>query len=200
MSATLQNNVALLLLAAGNSTRMHQPKQVLPWKGSTLIENALKTAEELTDAYEVVLGAHLDEISPLVPTGKVVVNEQWHGGMGISLAKGVASLERKYDPTAILVMLVDQPFLELEHYLNLIRNQLQRPSHIFASTYNGQPGVPAIFPKSFFKELMTLGADFGAKKLMKRHKNVVECINTYGELIDLDTPEDYRLACSRVGG
>ena len=119
--------------------------------------------------------------------------------MGGSIACGVRSIEGKYTPEAILVMVADQPLLALEHYKGLILNFQKQPNKICSSSYQQRPGVPAIFPKPFFKELKKLGADFGARKFMEANASSVVMVETKGELIDLDTPEDYRLACSRLG-
>lgn len=193
------SEMAILILAAGNSSRMGKPKQLLPWKQATLIEEAVHTAQSLTDSFEVVLGANAAQIIPYIPKGKATINKKWQEGMGGSIAYGVASIEEKYDPKAILVMVADQPFLALEHYRELMNHFGNNPTVMYSSSYDGRPGVPTLFPRFFFGELKKLGADYGARKLMEVNKDSVEMIETKGELIDLDTPEDYRLALSRLG-
>ncbi|MEO0570391.1 MAG: nucleotidyltransferase family protein [Bacteroidota bacterium] len=191
------SEIAVLILAAGSSTRMGKPKQLLPWRHKTLIEHAVDTARSLTKHFEVVLGAHAAKIKPLIPGERTTVNEKWAEGMGSSIVRGVTEIAAKYAPEAILIMVVDQPLLELEHYKNLIRTYRNHSNKICSSSYQRGPGVPALFPKVFFKELKKLGADFGARKLMEAHTSSVVMIETKGELIDLDTPDDYRLICSR---
>ncbi len=199
MSQVESSKIAVLILAAGNSRRMGQPKQLLPWGHTTLIEHAVRIARSLTDHFEVVLGSHAAEIKTYIPAGKMTLNERWQEGMGKSIAHGVTSIETKYAPEAILIMVMDQPLLELEHYKDLIRNYHNHSNKICASSYQQKPGVPAIFPKEFFKDLKKLRADFGARKLMKGYAPSLVMVKTKGQLIDLDTPEDYRLALSRSG-
>ena len=192
------SDIAVLLLAAGSSNRMGRPKQLLPWKKVTLIENTIGMASALTNNFMVVLGANATKIQAHIPKAKMTINKKWHLGMGSSLAHGVKTIESKYGPEAILVMVVDQPFLTLEHYKGLVQCHQKNPHKIYASNYRGVPGVPAIFPKQFFMELKKLGADFGARKLLKINESSVVIAETNGELIDLDTPEDYRSAISRL--
>lgn len=198
MSIDESSEIAILVLAAGSSSRMGRPKQLLPWKKVTLMEHAINTAYVLTDNFMVVLGANATKIRQYIQKENTIIHEEWQLGMGSSLAYGVRAIESKYDPEAILVMVVDQPLLRLEHYEGLVQCHQKNPNKICASTYEGIPGVPAIFPKQFFMDLKKLGADFGARKLLKIHKSSVLLVKTKGELIDLDTPEDYRSVISRL--
>ncbi|MEM1260255.1 MAG: NTP transferase domain-containing protein, partial [Bacteroidota bacterium] len=116
------SKIAILILAAGRSSRMGKPKQLLSWKKTTLIGNAVAIASSLTNHFLVVLGANALKIKPYVPEGKATLNEKWQEGMGSSLSHGVTALASKYEPRAILVMVADQPLLELEHYKGLIRS------------------------------------------------------------------------------
>jgi len=191
--------ISTLILAAGNSIRMGQPKQLLPWKHTNLIRHTITKAHYFSEQFVVVLGANAEKMQPHVPKDKWTINKEWQKGMGSSLSHGVDYLEKKYTPMAILVMVVDQPLLKLAHYKSLIAMHQKHPDKICSSNYKERPGVPAIFPQSFFKELKGLGADMGARKLMQLHRDAVVLVKTKGELMDLDTPEDYRSAFLRLG-
>ena len=193
------SELGILILAAGSSSRMGRPKQLLPWKKTTLLGHTIDLARCICEQYVVVLGAHADLIRPHVPKGKTLMNKNWQQGMGTSLAQGFAFLEESSSPTAILVLVVDQPLLDLDHFHALIAAHQNYPEKICASNYKGNPGVPAIFPKKFFESFKSLKADFGARKLMKSNKDSVVVIETKGQLLDLDTPETYHSAFSRWG-
>lgn len=191
MSQNASIDIAVLILAAGSSSRMGRPKQLLTWKGGTLLGHSIKVAQVLTQNFVVVLGAHEKQISPLVPKKHVTVNSGWKIGIGSSIAHGVQFLEAKYEPHAVLIQLVDQPLLKLAHYKNLIHKHRANPSKIVCTAYTSRNGVPAIFPKRYFEELKRLNADFGARKFLNGIQHDILSLQPIGRLTDLDTPEDY---------
>ena len=123
--------IAIILLAAGASSRMGDTKQLLPWKGTTLLGHAIETAEEsVADMTVIVLGAHAEDILREIgdiPVKKArfpnrsvefVINEEWESGLGSSIATGIHYIQEKeivYD--SVLVMLADQPLIDAD-YLN----------------------------------------------------------------------------------
>ena len=183
----------LILLAAGGSARMGQPKQVLPWKGRTLIRHAAETA--LATACRpilVVLGASAtvcrEEIKDL---GILTVeNPSWNEGMGTSIARGMdALLSLEPEIPAALIMLVDQPSLT-STYLEILRSEWeQTPSSIVATRYEARGGTPAIFPKRYFDELRVCKGDRGAREIVQRMG--AKLLTPDAPLFDLDTPERY---------
>ena len=199
MSNLASERLAVIVLAAGEASRMGRPKQLLPWKNTTLLGNAINLAKSLTPDVLIVLGAHAVQIKQHGLNTDFVTNENWQSGMGSSLAYAVKHCTDRYQPDFILVMVVDQPLLGIDHYKHLWVLQLHNPNKIIASTYEKGAGVPAIFPKHFFEPLMMLNADFGARKLMKAHIDSVVIVENKGETLDLDTPADYESAFSRWG-
>lgn len=193
--------LAACILAAGKANRMGSPKQLLAWQEHTLLEETIAMARNLTDSVFVVLGAHAQRIEETIDFSSVQIihNHQWANGMGTSLALGTEHIIEAMDPNAILVMLVDQPLLKLEHYKALVKTSNEQPNKIVSSTYEHGFGVPAVFPKQYFESLKKMGADFGARKFMKANNASVVGLETQGRLIDLDTPEDYRFALSLLG-
>ncbi len=193
----LQNpKIAQLILAAGASTRMGEPKQLLPWQDTTLIGHAINQSQTLenTDTF-VVLGAYYEliqrEINHFSTT--ILRNMDWKLGMGSSIRYGVKNiLDNKDSFDAILISLIDQPLIEISHYQMLIDNFLKNPESIVASNLHDRVGVPAIFPKSIFEELMMLKQDYGARYIIQKYEKQVKAIPLADQGIDIDTKQQYQ--------
>lgn len=192
MSKNVPYKIAILLLAAGASTRMGKPKQLLPWKNTTLIGNALNVAKQLSDTILVVLGANSEEIKAKISKDiKTITNIGWQAGMGTSVALGVAELEKTANPDSILVMLVDQPLVDFIYLKKMLSAVESATDKIVATSYGNRAGVPALFPKSFFSILKKFDADYGAKHLLNTNKDQVVTLNAGGKAVDLDTQANY---------
>ena len=184
----------IILLAAGVSSRLGLPKQALPYKDSTLLTNSIRVAlESIADKVIVILGTNA---LPVTITDKeklqLLINEGWEEGMASSIRCGLQFANRRF-PSAetALFMVCDQPFINTALLNNLITLQQQTGSAIVASTYNGVTGIPAIFKKQLFAELLTLQGDAGAKKIIaQQQEHVVTVPFPLGE-IDIDTAADY---------
>lgn len=190
-----KDNIAILVMAAGTSSRMQGIKQLLPWEESTLLENALKNANaSKAQTVLTVLGAYKKEILNSISLGKqdYVYNPNWKSGLGSSIACGTRHLvdsDKKY--TGILVFLADQPLIDYRYLNTLITQFLESPYSIVATDYGNRVGVPAIFAAAHFTALMQLGSDFGAKEIIKTHGNEVLKISADGKELDIDTQEEY---------
>ena len=186
----------LILLAAGGSKRMGRPKQLLPWGKTTLLRHAAETA--LATACRpviVVLGAEAaacrEQLAGLDVS--VVENEHWAGGMGTSVAAGVAALEAIEPPVAgVMLMLVDQPTVNAE-LLTAILAAWSPERPIATTRYPEGGGVPAVFDRSYFGELRGLSGDKGARGIIARELASVALVEPPVSLPDLDTPELYRM-------
>ncbi|MDT0607567.1 nucleotidyltransferase family protein [Croceitalea rosinachiae] len=186
------NNIAVLILAAGASTRMGQSKQLLPWGETTLLNHAIAQANYVSEHIFVVLGANKDSIEKTLSNEvSVIFNPSWKQGMGTSIAVGVSKIQKGHLFDALLIMLGDQPLLD-GSYLNEL-NQLFGTSknRIVATSYGDKNGVPAFFHNSLFNELRKLSKDYGARSLMQRHVQYLSSLNPNGKEIDIDTPETY---------
>jgi len=179
--------VSVIILAAGSSSRMGQSKQKLPWKNGTLLTHAITTAlgSKAGKVY-VVLGKDKDLAKDLPVS--VVVNDAWESGIGSSIKTGVNAAK---DAEAILIMTCDMPFVTSQHLNNLIATK--KP--IVASKYLDATGVPALFSKEMFDELMTIGDNEGARRIIEKYKSQIGTI-VLKSGDDLDTPEDYKKALS----
>lgn len=183
---------AILILAAGSSTRMGKAKQLLPFGKTTLlglaIENALQS--KVNKVY-CVLGANAKAIQKSIghyPI-KIITNSEYHLGLSSSIKAGIEHLKLEaYD--AILIMLADQPNVDVQYLNQFLIEINEQPTKIIASNYSGSFGVPAIFPKSFYPELQELSGDKGAKTFLNSLNEDVVKIDSL-KLSDIDTPQDY---------
>ncbi|QBA64171.1 nucleotidyltransferase family protein [Muriicola soli] len=187
--------IATLILAAGSSSRMGKPKQLLPWGNTTLLGSAIQVAKNSSsDIVLVVLGAKADLIRKKIEPFKTdfIVNEAWEMGLGGSIAKGVSYLvSQTPQPHAILIMLADQPLVTSVYLDELISNYQQGRGDIICTSYESKLGVPALFDKKYFTELALLQGDNGAGKLIRKHRKSSFSLNAGDKVKDLDTPEDY---------
>ena len=199
----MRTNLAIIILAAGASRRMGEAKQLLQLGGMTLIKRAVKTALAVpSESVIVVLGARHDQIQKEIEDldCHIVINESWEKGMGTSLSVGiekVLAMEQAID--GCLILLADQPFLSARHLELLISTFVKYPNPIIATQHNATIGVPAIFDRSLFPNLLQLYADKGARQLIKTHLSYTRTISINDEIEDIDTPEDFAKAVKRFG-
>ena len=189
--------LAILILAAGASRRLGQPKQLLRLGGQSLLERAVATAQGSHAAgVYVVLGAQATQILNSLPPLPVPVwvNPDWEAGMSSSLRLGLAQLTEITPPfDAVLVMLGDQPGLDSDALNRLMVCYEADPSRVVAADYGNKAGVPAIFPRACWPELMQLSGDKGARQWLARQGGAVRRI-ALGDLQDIDTWEDFQRA------
>ena len=176
---------AALILAAGASTRLGQPKQLVRLGEETLLERTIRIANEAgCEPIVVVLGANKEEIEAVVSLGSihVVHNEGWQEGMASSIRAGLRDLAIGMTE-GVLVMACDQPGVTVEHLRALLG-----VNGLASSGYAGRRGVPAVFPRDLFSELMHLQGDAGARDLLQHE--TVTVVELPGGEVDIDTPED----------
>ena len=187
---------ALTLLAAGASTRMGQPKQLLRYQGESLLRRSLRIAMETPfRPIVVVLGARAAELEAELEEAEaqIVYNSAWATGMGSSAATGLEALLRtEPELDAVFFILVDQPYLTAAHLVEM-KKQLDAALEKVgaASAYEGTLGVPALFRKALFPELMQLHGKKGAKPVIEKYRAQLLAVPFPQGRIDLDTPEDW---------
>ena len=189
----LKKKIAAIVLAAGASIRMNgRVKQLLPWRGETLIENAIELATQShTDETLVVLGAHADAIQPFVEktSARIVINPQWESGHATSIRAGLRALAPEI--AAAIFINADQPFLTCEVINALIQCYRDTDAPIIASVFAGKRGSPVLFDRAYFAELEDLRGEQGGRELLEKYP--VACIEfddtRFG--IDVDTWEEY---------
>jgi CTP:molybdopterin cytidylyltransferase MocA len=181
--------VAAIILAAGASRRLGQPKQLVEYKGETLIARAVRIAHEAElQPVIVVLGAERDAVRAAVRDERVVIveNDAWSEGIASSMRAGLEALGP--DVSGALMMPCDQPRLSAEHLTRMMHSFAN--GVIVASTYAGVRGVPAIFPPGTWSELMKLSGDVGARRLLQDPAWPVVEVAFEGGEVDIDAPED----------
>jgi molybdenum cofactor cytidylyltransferase len=187
-----RSTVAAVVLAAGASRRLGQPKQLLLMEGESLVHRTARLALEAGCApVIVVLGfqAHrlAGELADL--TVEIATNANWSSGMGSSLACGAAAARRSHPEMAALLLLVcDQPRLSTNHLRYLLDRHAEGASAITASAYAGRAGVPAVFAPALVPELERMDGDRGARDLILRHGSIA--IDWPDGAMDIDLPED----------
>jgi molybdenum cofactor cytidylyltransferase len=181
----------VLILAAGASTRLGQPKQLVKLGGRPalhiVVSNAVAVASH---AVTVVAGAHARETTHLLAhsPASVIVNRHWGEGMGGSLRFGVAALPPACE--AVLILLGDQVGVTADDLKRLAAAWQGEESLIAASVYDQHVGVPAIFPRLTFAELSELRGDRGARTVLERNSYRLVRVPMPNAAIDLDTPAD----------
>ena len=184
--------ISILILAAGSSSRLGQPKQLVEFEGQTLIERITHTALSVSEEVLVALGANIDLIKPKLEAFSdrigIIENTVWNEGMGSSISLGIENLSPKSD--AVIILLSDQPFISQVLLQKMMQTFAEKKYPIVACDYDGHLGVPILFDKSFFSELKNLKGEQGAKSFLKNYPDKITSIEFKEGLFDIDTPED----------
>lgn len=190
------SRIGVLILAAGASTRLGQPKQLLNVRGQPLIRYTTDVAIA-SDCHPIgiVLGAYADVIKPHLAgfNGYIFYNNDWSTGMASSIRSGLRNLAAIAPALeAIVLMVCDQPFVSSHLIRQLVAKHSISSYPIIASEYADILGVPALFHRIFFPNLDRLQGDIGAKAIIRQYQS--HCLSvpfTEGRL-DIDTPEDLK--------
>ncbi len=186
---------ALLILAAGSSSRLGQPKQKLFYKGRSLLQRAVDEglASDCSDVL-VVLGASEESVRIEIDQKdvRIVVNKDWKKGMSSSIKCGInALIKNKPEISQAIIMLCDQPFVDAEILNRLITAKQLSGKPIVACAYNNTLGTPVLFSQTYFSQLLSLEGQLGAKKLVFNNQDQVVSVPFPFGNIDIDTIEDY---------
>jgi molybdenum cofactor cytidylyltransferase len=196
-------SAAAVILAAGESARLGQPKQLLNFRGKPLLRAMVDSSRDAgCDPVAVVL-ADVEKTSPTAAAIRhrieqslagseaiIVENPEWRRGIGTSIGAGVGAIAASQVETLVLLV-CDQPLVDRATIALLRARREQTGKMIVASAYANTLGVPALFDRSFFDALMNLPEDEGAKSLIMNHPdNVGEIVFANGA-IDIDTPVDW---------
>ncbi len=190
----------MILLAAGESSRFGSPKQLVKLGGETLLRRAARTAlESGIGPVTVVLGAAAGPCRRTLAGIEVnfVFNAQWKEGLASSIVAGVRpwlghSLE------GVLILLADQPGVTAQHLRDLLELASASANPVVASSYAGQPGVPAWFSHHKFPDLLRLEGAKGAKEVILREPGAA-WVHFPGAAFDVDTPDDLTRASLALG-
>ena len=185
----------IIILAAGNSSRLGRPKQLLPYHNRSLLRNAVEQSLLIRESVVlVVTGASREIVESELNNDHILVryNAGWETGMASSIKTGVSELLVLYPSLdALLITVCDQPFLNAGIMTSLIDEHIATNKNIIASAYNDTIGTPALFSKKYFNALQELAGQEGAKKIIMKHVEDTASVNFPAGGIDIDTDEDY---------
>jgi molybdenum cofactor cytidylyltransferase len=187
--------VAAVVLAAGGSTRFGKPKQLAIFQGEPFVRRIAAAAKGAGCApIVVVVGADAAQITSVLAGLPVSIAEHpnWSNGLGSSIAVGVkhaATIAADLD--AAILLACDQPLVNAAALRQLIQLHLEKGKPIVASAYAETLGIPALFNRSYFADLLQLKGDSGAKGIILARRHDVASFNFPGAAIDIDTTADY---------
>lgn len=180
---------------------MGSPKQLLAFKGKTLVLHAVETAlQSACRPVVAVVGAAAESVLPLLEglPVHIVHNSRWRDGMGSSIRAGIAALAG-YDVDAAILSLADLPLITPQTFDRLVQIHDAGSRSIVAAEYSGTLGAPALFNRSFFPELQGLASEQGCKPVIFAHLDSVARLPCPEAAVDVDTPDDYQRLCGLDG-
>jgi molybdenum cofactor cytidylyltransferase len=188
-------HIGAIVLAAGGSSRFGRPKQLLTFQGESLVRRAVGSAIDSCGAGVVVVVGdthRLIEAELRESSVTVVENPDWRHGIGTSIRCGLRHLVGAApELDAVALLACDQPFVDASTVAALITEQSRSGKAIVASSYANALGIPALFDRSNFEELLALPDDSGAKTLIESRPDDVASIEFEKGAIDIDTPADF---------
>jgi molybdenum cofactor cytidylyltransferase len=185
------SNISIIVLAAGSSSRLGTPKQLVTYQGNSLLRHICEVSlKSKADSLYVVLGSQKSRMEEEIATLNlnIVDNPHWQTGISTSIHAGIQALPNSID--AALILLCDQPKITPSLIDTLI--DLYNNSHkpIIACRYGGTVGVPALYGRKVFPDLLNLHGDEGAKRIIERHPPFRLLIDFPEGIYDIDSPDD----------
>jgi molybdenum cofactor cytidylyltransferase len=188
------SKTGVIVLAAGNSSRLGRPKQLLPYRGRTLLTH---TTTEILNAglhpIVVVTGAFHAEVSDSLhgQSVDIVFNPAWEEGMASGIVAGLSKILSAHpDVDAVIIAVCDQPFISSALLSQLVSTHETSGKGIIASAYANSVGTPVLFGRSYFEQLLALSGSEGAKKLLKQYPDDLATVAFPEGDIDIDTGDD----------
>jgi len=185
----------IIILAAGNSSRLGRPKQLLSYQGRSFIQHV--TVEALkANLYPVfvITGANAEKVSVDLQhqDAEIVYNARWQEGMASGIVAGIENmLSRHKAVEEVIISVCDQPFLSASLFEQLVEKRAASGKGIIACTYAGTTGTPVLFARNYLDTLLQLSGEEGAKKLLKLYEKNVATVPFPEGNIDIDSEGDY---------
>ncbi len=186
-------SISAVILAAGQSARLGEPKQLVPWQGTTLLDFTISAIQQSgIEDIVLVLGASASEIRKTInnPRLRIVYNASWVTGKASSIRAGVNAISST--STGALIFLCDQPYLSSDLICSIVQAGDSSNADIIAPTVGEQLSNPVLFKKRIFPAFYTLQGEEGGKNLFSKHE--VQRVPWKDEriLLDIDTQEDLK--------
>jgi molybdenum cofactor cytidylyltransferase len=188
------SKTGIIILAAGNSSRMGEPKQLMMYNNKTFLQHIIAEAKNaLLDPVICVTGYESDLISESISGMEVsiVYNEYWSEGMGSGISAGIKQLLLS-DVDSVILTVSDQPYVTSDLFLTMLKMKARSGKRIVACSYAGTLGTPVLFSKEYFNQLKSLSGNQGAKNIVKLNLPDVCSVEFEKGEIDIDTKEDYK--------
>lgn len=186
----------LVILAAGASTRLGEPKQLLIFNEKSLLNHIVDITLDVNNTIPIiVLGAEKEKMEMELAQSNILIinNADWQDGMSSSVVAGLTKLLQLHPAIeGCLFTVCDQPFITAQLLNSLIAAYLQMGKGIVAAAYAGTVGTPVLFSKKYFTELLHLQRNQSAKQLLDKYVTDLASVPFTGGEIDIDTPEDYQ--------
>lgn len=188
-------NIAAVILAAGESSRFGQTKQLIEFRGKTFIENVIETAlAAALSPITVVLGAHAEKIKAVLNNYQglieVIENPDWQIGQSSSIRVAIDSVQNRCQ--AAIFFLSDQPQIPSELILSLIKQYVISVQPIVAPFVGERRGNPVLFDKICFDRLKQLNGNQGGRELFSEYGLSALQWNDSSILLDVDSQTDYQ--------
>ena len=189
------NETAIIILAAGNSSRLGKPKQLLSFYGKPLLVHVVDEAIKAGVAKVlVVTGFAADEMKDLLAGKNVTIieNVKWNSGMAEGIVLAINAIISNFPQVEnVIISVCDQPFINAALFNEMILKKQTTQKNIIACSYSGTKGVPVLFSKIYFNELLELKGAEGAKKILVKYESDVDSFPFEKGSIDIDTAADY---------
>lgn len=193
--------ITAIIMAAGESRRLHRPKQLVRFKGRTLLEHTIKCVTgSACEKIVVVVGAYKEKITETISSKpvEIIENNNWKEGKASSIRAGVnAIMSMKQKVKAIIILTCDQPYLTTAILDQMIALYYTGGRNIVACKYGNTVGVPAIIPQKYFSALLSLTNDQGAKEIIAASIKSTQTVEFPKGEIDIDRPDDIIKVISR---
>lgn len=190
----MQKFISGLILAAGTSSRMGQPKQLLPFRGTILLDWVMAQAESASalDEVIVILGRAADEIRPRLRNtrARIIINPVFTEGCSGSYKAGMTAIDPRAE--AVMVLLGDQPGVDSAVINQVAEDWRLEGGRIALTSYRGRRGHPMVFAHELFDQLRQLSGDKAAWKILDAHPDWVrDVVVDHAFPEDVDTRQDY---------
>jgi molybdenum cofactor cytidylyltransferase len=194
------SKTGIIILAAGSSSRMGEPKQLMMYKNKTFLQNIIAEAKNVNlEPVICVTGYQSDLIkkSLMGVDVSIVYNPQWPEGMGSGISAGIKQLLVS-DVDSVILAVGDQPYVSSDLFKTMQKLKDQSGKGIVACSYAGTLGTPVLFGKDYFSQLKSLSGNQGAKNIVKLNMSDVCPVEFEKGSIDIDTKEDYENLISEI--